>query len=123
MRLFRALVWVFLTTCLGAGSLATSFAQREAPGAREVSVAELPREARETLTLIAAGGPFPYAKDGTVFQNREGRLPAQRRGYYKEYTVRTPGVRNRGARRIVTGANGDKWYTEDHYDTFRRIRE
>ena len=123
MRALRALAWLLVAACLGAGSLAAAWAQREAPGVREVAVAELPREARETLALIAVGGPFPYAKDGTVFHNREGRLPAQRRGYYREYTVKTPAVRNRGARRIVAGANGDKWYTEDHYDSFRRIRE
>lgn len=123
MGLLRACWCLILSALLGAAWLAPASAQREAPGAREVSVSELPREARETLALIAAGGPFPYAKDGTVFNNREGRLPAQRRGYYQEYTVKTPGVRNRGARRIVAGANGDKWYTEDHYDTFRRIRE
>lgn len=88
-----------------------------------IHVAQLPPEGRQTLALIKRGGPFPYAKDGTVFQNREGRLPAQPRGYYREYTVVTPGARDRGARRIVAGRGGDYWYTADHYRSFKRIRE
>lgn len=88
----------------------------------EVSVADLPREARETLARIRKGGPHPYAKDGAVFGNREGHLPREKRGYYKEYTVKTPGERTRGARRIVAGGRGELYYTEDHYDHFRRIR-
>jgi ribonuclease T1 len=95
------------------------------PGAIELR--QLPREARETLALIRAGGPFPYDKDGTVFGNRERLLPRQARGYYTEYTVRTPGSRDRGARRIVAGGDprtsGEYWYTDDHYRSFRRIRE
>lgn len=91
--------------------------------ATEIAAADLPREARETLALIRKGGPFPYARDGSVFGNREARLPKRKRGYYREYTVRTPGVRTRGARRIVAGSAGDYWYTQDHYGTFRRIRE
>lgn len=75
----------------------------------------------ETLTLIDRGGPFPYPKDGSIFSNREGRLPAQPRGYYREYTVPTPAAKNRGARRIVRGKNGETWYTRDHYRTFVRI--
>lgn len=74
-----------------------------------------------TLALIERGGPFPHRQDGTVFQNREGRLPSQPRGYYREYTVKTPGAKNRGARRIVVGQNGEKWYTRDHYKTFVRL--
>lgn len=91
--------------------------------AAEIAVAQLPREARATLDAVKKGGPFTYAKDGTVFGNREGRLPRQKRGYYREYTVKTPGVRTRGARRIIAGAPGEYWYTDDHYATFRRIRE
>lgn len=101
-------------------------AQREsAPtlGDKEIAARDLPREARDTLALIRKGGPYPYAKDGTVFGNREGRLPRQKRGYYREFTVRTPGERTRGARRIVAGERGDAWYSDDHYATFRRIRE
>jgi ribonuclease T1 len=76
----------------------------------------------KTLALIDKGGPFPYPKkDGTVFSNREKRLPSQRRGYYREYTVPTPGASNRGARRVIRGERGETWYTRDHYATFMRI--
>ena len=85
--------------------------------------ADLPPEARDTLTRIEAGGPFPYKQDGRVFHNREGLLPQRQRGYYREYTVRTPGARDRGARRIVAGREGEYYYTEDHYRSFRRIRK
>lgn len=91
--------------------------------AAEVAAKDLPREAQETLARIKKGGPYPYAKDGAVFGNREALLPKQKRGYYREYTVKTPGERTRGARRIVAGREGDFWYTDDHYATFRRIRE
>jgi len=86
-----------------------------------VRVEELPPEARRTLALIDAGGPFPYARDGAVFANRQRRLPPRERGYYREYTVKTPGVRDRGPRRIVAGRDGDHYYSDDHYRTFRRI--
>jgi guanyl-specific ribonuclease Sa len=88
-------------------------------------VAELPREARETLALIHQGGPYPYRRDGIPFQNREGRLPEAARGYYREFTVTTPGSRDRGARRIVSGGNPPTvfYYSDDHYRSFRRIRE
>lgn len=89
----------------------------------EVEAAALPKEARETLALIRAGGPFPYQKDGSVFGNRESLLPKRERGYYREYTVRTPGARDRGARRIIAGRGGEYYYTDDHYRTFRRIRQ
>lgn len=107
-------------------------AAREAPGVvGEIRAADLPPQARDTLALIRRGGPFPYRKDGSVFQNRERRLPIRPRGYYREYTVRTPGERDRGARRIVAGrgssgdpaTSGEYWYTGDHYETFRRIRD
>ena len=77
----------------------------------------------ETIALIEHGGPFPYARDGTTFHNREGRLPAHADGYYREYTVPTPGVRGRGPRRIVQGRDGEFYYTDDHYRRFRRVRE
>lgn len=92
----------------------------------EVELASLPREARQTLALVKQGGPFPYAKDGVVFGNYEGVLPERKRGYYHEYTVPTPGKRSRGARRIVAGGDptsGEYFYTDDHYSTFRRIKE
>lgn len=88
-----------------------------------VPLASLPPEARETLVLIRAGGPFPYERDGAVFVNFERRLPDESRGYWKEYTVRTPGASDRGARRIVAGAGGEAYYSDDHYATFRRIEE
>jgi ribonuclease T1 len=89
----------------------------------EIGVQELPIEARATLELIKAGGPFQHAQDGRVFGNREKLLPLKQRGYYREFTVRTPGVRDRGARRIVAGSRGEYYYTADHYRSFRRIRE
>lgn len=95
---------------------------REAPYIGDVAIAKLPPEAQQTLQLIQRGGPFPYRKDGVVFQNRERRLPAQERGCYREYTVPTPGERDRGARRIITSCDGANYYTSDHYRSFRRIR-
>ena len=103
-----------------------ALAQKEAapaPGIVEVAAAKLPQEARDTIALIRQGGPFPYARDGAIFGNREAHLPKQKRGYYKEYTVKTPGVRTRGARRIVAGAGGEMYYTDDHYNRFQRVRE
>jgi ribonuclease T1 len=82
---------------------------------------DLPPEAQVVLESIRRGPPYPYSKDGTTFQNREGRLPARPRGYYREFTVRTPGQENRGARRIVAGDGGELYYTDDHYRTFREI--
>lgn len=91
--------------------------------AGDVASASLPPEARQTLALIEAGGPFPYTRDGAVFGNREKRLPIRPHGHYREYTVPTPGARDRGARRIVAGAERERYYTDDHYRTFSRIRE
>lgn len=81
----------------------------------------LPIEARDTIALIQRGGPFPYRQDGSVFGNREGHLPRAPRGWYHEYTVETPGLSHRGARRIITGGNPPRtwYYTSDHYDSFR----
>ncbi|GIK26116.1 MAG: hypothetical protein BroJett006_23620 [Betaproteobacteria bacterium] len=101
------------------------------PGIPSVRAAALPGEARQTLALIKQGGPFPYRKDGSVFGNFERRLPARPRGYYREYTVPTPGSRDRGARRIVAGrgrtgdvrTSGEYYFTNDHYRSFRKIRE
>ncbi len=95
------------------------------------AVAALPREAQATLALIKAGGPFAYARDGSIFGNREKLLPGRHRDYYREYTVQTPGARGRGPRRIVAGAgasgdvraSGEYYYSDDHYNSFRRIRE
>lgn len=117
LRLVAALV---LAACLG------SAAARESLDS--VALSALPTEAQRTLQLIKQGGPFPYPrKDGSTFNNFEKLLPKQPRGYYREYTVPTPGARNRGARRIVAGSppetSGEYYYTDDHYRSFRRIRE
>lgn len=92
-----------------------------------IAVAELPVEAQKTLMLIKQGGPFPYAKDGAIFGNYEKILPQRKRGYYHEFTVKTPGARNRGARRIIVGGDmrmsQDCYYTDNHYATFKRITE
>jgi ribonuclease T1 len=85
----------------------------------DICYSDLPPQAHDTLDLIEAGGPYPYPQDGTVFQNREGLLPDQDTGYYHEYTVKTPGSPDRGARRIVTGeASQEDYYTADHYRSF-----
>jgi ribonuclease T1 len=92
-------------------------------GLPEVRESELPAEGRNTLALIRAGGPFRYGQDNQAFGNFERVLPRQDRGYYREYTVPTPGESDRGARRIVAGNGGEKYYTDDHYETFRFIAE
>ena len=101
---------------------------KESAASNTVSLAQLPAEAQTTRSLIRSGGPFPFSKDGVTFGNRERLLPAQPRGYYREYTVPTPRARNRGARRIVCGgttaARPDAcFYTADHYASFRRIAQ
>jgi ribonuclease T1 len=106
------------------------FARGPAP-IGDIALDALPAEAHASLARIKAGGPFPYAADGSAFGNREKMLPARERGYYREYTVHTPGARDRGARRIVAGAgasgdvrsSGEYYYSDDHYNSFRRIRE
>jgi ribonuclease T1 len=132
-RALRAILWVrvswalvALCTLVGGTALA-----REPAPILEVALAELPVEAHATLVRIKQGGPFPYRRDGAVFNNFERRLPIRERGYYREYTVPTPGARDRGVRRIVAGAgyggdvrtSGEYYYSADHYRTFRRIRE
>ena len=88
-----------------------------------ITISELPAQARDTFQLIKRGGPFPYPRDGVVFGNYEHALPQQSRGYYHEYTVKTPGSHNRGARRIVCGIVPECYYTSDHYRSFYRITE
>jgi guanyl-specific ribonuclease Sa len=107
---------------------ALALSMRQAPerpmdGAAGPSATALPIEARHTLEQISGGGPFPYERDGSVFQNREHRLPERPAGYYREYTVETPGSSDRGARRIVAGGEPPEifYYTDDHYRTFRRV--
>ena len=119
----RALACAALATLVALAAPASHAQRAPAPASAEIGVTQLPQEARDTLALIKKGGPYPYAKDGAVFGNREARLPKQKRGYYREFTVKTPGERTRGARRIVAGRGADYWYTDDHYATFRRIRE
>jgi ribonuclease T1 len=129
-HLFRYVVSAALAIGVGfAGLQATAY---EAPaGLRKtlsqngdsITVAQLPPEAQQVLKLIQQGGPFPYSRDGVNFGNFEKRLPKKARNYYKEYTVKTPGVRTRGARRIIAGSKGEFYYTEDHYETFRQIKE
>lgn len=91
-------------------------------GLRWVDLRTLPSQAQHTVALIEAGGPFPYRKDGAVFANRERLLPAEPTGYYREYTVPTPGAPDRGARRIIGGRAGELYWTADHYASFARIR-
>ena len=122
----RALRWslaTILASCLAWGMPAHSRGDAPRASLHEVAAAQLPKDARDTIELIRKGGPFPYDRDGVAFGNFEKRLPAQARGYYREYTVRTPGVKSRGARRIVAGRGGELYYTDDHYQTFKRIKE
>ena len=93
----------------------------DASGLPYVALADLPPEAADTVALIDEGGPFPYEKDGSTFGNYEGLLPDREDGYYREYTVETPGSPDRGARRIVGGAEGELYWTEDHYESFEVI--
>lgn len=92
-------------------------------GLDTIAESKLPKQAKEVLGLIRAGGPYKYEQDDKTFQNREGILPSQKRGYYREYTVETPGSDDRGARRIIGGREGDRYWTDDHYDSFRQIQE
>ncbi len=119
----KALVLFGLLLCLPFGVQAGHHHARNDAVLAFVSEAELPSDARHTLRLIKQGGPFPYPRDGVVFGNYEKHLPPQPRGYYHEYTVKTPEVRNRGARRIVCGVPAECYYSNDHYKTFRRIQE
>ena len=90
-------------------------------GLRTMVVAQLPKEGVDTLRLIAKGGPYPFSKDGVTFSNREGLLPKHKDGWYHEYTVITPGSSDRGARRIIAGDDGGRFYTDDHYASFREV--
>jgi ribonuclease T1 len=142
----QQLLWFIVVLAFSALAAARGDApqglSQEHAQAREIRVAELPQEARETLQLIRRGGPYPHERDGVTFGNYEKLLPAAPRGHYREYTVTTPGVRHRGARRIVVGCErqrespspgllrlahcrdgGEFYYTADHYRTFRRIVE
>ena len=98
-------------------------APANASGLAAISESALPVEARKTLALIRKGGPYSYSQDDQAFGNFERILPRKASGYYREYTVPTPGESDRGARRIVAGAGGEKYYTQDHYDSFKFIAE
>jgi len=122
-RLRRCLLIATASLSLLSGTAAYA---ETAGGVAAVGISELPVQARQTLELIKRGGPFPYARDGKIFGNYEQILPQQKRGHYREYTVPTPGKRNRGARRIVAGGVPQPvefFYTADHYASFRRIRD
>jgi ribonuclease T1 len=126
MRSIRFCLIAMAFACSAAFLLAAgeAVARTEALSAsRDIAYAELPREARQTLQAIKRGGPFAFERDGVAFGNYERRLPPRERGYYREYTVPTPGERHRGARRIVAGAHAEYYYSDDHYRTFKRIRE
>lgn len=115
-----------LTACFALATAPASAYRQQAyndHAIQEIALSGLPQEAKETLRLIKQGGPFPYPRDGVVFGNFEKRLPKKHRGYYHEYTVKTPGVRSRGARRIVCGPPPECYYSGDHYETFKLIRE
>jgi ribonuclease T1 len=117
---------ISVTGLLAVGGAAIARDSVAKSGLPTVALSALPAEARQTEQLVRQGGPFPYAKDGSVFGNRERLLPTYARGYYREYTVKTPGAKNRGARRIVCGGSqptkpDDCYYTSDHYASFARI--
>ena len=117
-----AVALVLLAWVLGHGAFSGGGGSSTSPASSaSVAASSLPAEARQTLALIARGGPFPYDRDGVVFENREGLLPDHDSGYYHEYTVPTPGSPDRGARRIISGSAGELYYTDDHYRSFERI--
>jgi ribonuclease T1 len=124
LLVIAGLAWSAMSPRDGAPTVAarpSASAATPRSGLATIAVAQLPAEARETLALVDRGGPYPYEKDGTTFNNFEGRLPDRPRGYYREFTVPTPGERDRGARRLVVGTGGDVYYTDDHYASFRQV--
>lgn len=131
-RMLR-LMWIVLAVMLWLPQISQGSSQGSSQGAQPaqggqeglsvIAIAELPVEARDTLRAIKQGGPFAYPRDGVVFNNFEQVLPKRQRGYYHEYTVITPGVHNRGVRRIISGEINEYYYTADHYQTFKRILE
>ena len=125
VRCLRVLTFILLFAAAGAHARDWLDWRGNGNEIAAVAATALPPEARDTLALIHQGGPYPYRRDGIAFQNREGRLPDAARGYYREFTVTTPGSRDRGARRIISGGQPPTvfYYSDDHYRSFRRIRE
>lgn len=121
--MLRWLVLLFCAVLLLPAPLTAATPDRAENRIQVIAIADLPQEAHATLARIKKGGPFPYQRDGVVFHNFERRLPVMKPSYYREYTVPTAGARDRGARRIVAGRNGEFYYSGDHYRTFRRIQE
>jgi ribonuclease T1 len=126
LALLLSALGLFFALSLGAGraearSHHRSSAVAESDGGASITDPVERAEIRKMLDRIAADGPFRHRQDGVVFGNREGRLPAQARGFYHEYTVETPGASDRGARRIIRGQGGETYYTRDHYRTFLRL--
>jgi ribonuclease T1 len=121
-RMVLVFLFSLLLPCLQHAEARSHYAQ-DISSIQSIAIAELVPEARETLRRIKQGGPFQYPRDGVVFGNFEKRLPKKQRGYYHEYTVKTPGVHSRGARRIVCGQPSECYYSDDHYQTFKLIRE
>jgi ribonuclease T1 len=119
----RSFAWIVLLCMFAPITASFLSAGEKERGIATVNVAELPQEARRTIALIKKGGPYPYRKDGSIFGNFERLLPLHERGYYKEFTVPSPGSRDRGARRIILGKAGELFYTDDHYQSLRRVRE
>jgi len=119
----RPVAWIVLLFVFGHSTsslFSSGVQQRSIP---TINATDLPKEARHTIVLIKKGGPYPYRKDGSVFGNFEKLLPLHERGYYKEFTVPSPGARDRGARRIILGKTGELYYTDNHYASFRRVLE
>ncbi len=124
----RIAILLVLALAMASGAAPVTALER---ASGQIAYADLPQEARETLAQIKRGARFPHRQDGSEFGNREKRLPLKERGYYREYTVPTPGAKDRGARRIVAGSgaagdvktSGEYYYSDDHYKSFRRIKE
>ncbi len=132
VRRWVSSAWLAGLLILGLTSASTNLVHAKGPASSvsqsNIALAQLPTQAQDMMKLIVAGGPFKYDKDGVVFGNRERILPAKSRGFYREYTVKTPGERTRGARRIVCGglqpsAPDACYYTDDHYASFRKIAQ
>lgn len=124
VRAITAALLLTVTACvLAVPAFARTGSGEASPDIPAIAFSALPVDAQRTARLVREGGPFPYERDGVAFGNFERLLPRRERGYYREYTVPTPGVRHRGARRLVVGRLGELYYTSDHYASFSRVRE